>query len=120
MKKILVLEDDQDIGEIVEMALSHKYDMMVKRDEKDLIGQLFQFEPDLLLIDNSLGLTKAVDVMKGIRSEKKFRSVPFILFSGHYDLKNLAHEMGASAYLPKPFGLDELHQCIEQVLENNS
>ena len=116
MKKILVLEDDQDIGEIVEIALSDKYKTMVKRNDENLLGQLDQFQPDLLLIDNSLGHVKAADVMESIKSDDKFKRLPFILFSAHHDLKNLASELGAAAYLPKPFGLDELHQCIDEVL----
>ena len=93
MKKILVLEDDQDIGEIVEIALSDKYKTMVKRNDENLLGQLDQFQPDLLLIDNSLGQVKAKDVMESIKSDDKFKLVPFILFSAHHDLENLAIEL---------------------------
>jgi len=120
MKKILVLEDDLDIGEMVEMVLSIQYNVMVKRDDENLLTHLSQFGPDLLLIDNSLGRAKAVDVIKIIKSHEMFSQMPFILFSGHPDLKLIASELGASAYLPKPFGLEQLHRCIEKVLDNNS
>jgi len=116
MKKILILEDDPDIGDMVEMALSAKYVTLVKTTHKGLQEQISSFKPDVLLIDNHLGQTQASDIINKIKAGNNDKTIPFILFSGSNDIKALAQEIGATAYLPKPFSLNQLYQCVEEVL----
>ena len=116
MKKILILEDDPDIGEIVEIALSPKYVTLVKRTDKGLQEHINSFQPDVMLIDNHIGQTDASVIISKIKAGENYKSIPFILFSGSNDIKTLAEELGATAYLPKPFNLNQLYQCVENVL----
>ena len=116
MKKILILEDDPDIGEIVEIALSPKYVTLVKRTDKGLQEHINSFQPDVMLIDNHIGQTDASVIISKIKAGENYKSIPFILFSGSNDIKALAEELGATAYLPKPFNLNQLYQCVENVL----
>ena len=116
MKKILILEDDPDIGEIVEIALSPKYVTLVKRTDKGLQEHINSFQPDVMLIDNHIGQTDASVIISKIKAGENYKSTPFILFSGSNDIKTLAEELGATAYLSKPFNLNQLYQCVENVL----
>ncbi len=116
MKKILVVEDDYDIGEIVEMALSSKYDILIKQDSIQLLDVIKQFMPDVILIDNFIGHKEAKEIIKEINFDSKNLGIPIILFSGHPSIATIAIEIGAIDYLPKPFNLDDLDNCVARVL----
>ena len=116
MKKILVIEDDQDIAEIVEMALEGKYDVKSETDSRKVLTIFETFQPDMVLIDNQLGQMQAVDVIVEIKKLSVYKTIPFVLFSGHEDIRRIAAEIKATAYLAKPFALNDLYACIEDVL----
>ena len=116
MKRILVIDDDYDIGEIVQMALSQKYKVLARKDANDLLEVINSFKPDLMLIDNYVGHTRASDIISEIRSLKLNNAIPFVLFSAHQDVANIAKQLNANSYISKPFGLSDLHSRIEEVL----
>lgn len=116
MKKILVIEDDQDIADIVELALLERYIVKTQTDNDSILSSLESFTPDLIMLDNQLGQKNAPEIVKQIKSIDAYKKIPFVLFSGHYDIKRIATEIDASAYLAKPFALVDLYSCIDLVL----
>jgi len=116
MKKVLIIEDDHDIGDITEMALNSKYNTLVKRDASQLIQVIQQFMPDVVLIDNFIGHKNATEIIEEIKSAGINLNIPMILFSAHQDIEIIATQIGAADFIAKPFDLYELHQCINRVL----
>lgn len=116
LKKIFVIEDDQDIAEIVEMALNHKYMVKTETDNREILNALGNFTPDLIMVDNYIGQKQAPEIMREIKNVTAYKNIPFVLFSGHQDIKRIAAEIDADAYLAKPFDLAELQKCIDGVL----
>lgn len=116
MKKILIVEDDYDIGEIVEMALNTKYQVLVKRDTVQLVKVLRQYNPDVILIDNYIGQKDAVQIIEEINADGFHLVIPMILFSAHHNIQTIATQIGAVEFIKKPFDLDELDRCISRVL----
>jgi len=118
MKKILIIEDEYDIGEIVEMTLSAKYDVLVKNDSRELTAVLKQFKPDVILLDNYIGNKDAQEILEEIKSEGFDLDVPMILFSAHQEIKKIAKQIGAVDFIAKPFDLDDLHHCMSRVFSS--
>ena len=116
MKKILIIEDDKDIGFILEMVLSVTYDLMIVRNASGIVALYNQFMPDLIIIDNYVGQKKAAEVVAELRIGGVGHIAPYILFSAAGNIEQLASEIHASAYLPKPFQLSELSFLVEKVL----
>jgi DNA-binding NtrC family response regulator len=116
MNKILCIEDDLDIADVLELALGDLYDLKIITHTKQLIETLLAFMPDLILIDNFIGTVRAAEVMKEIKSSLELENIPFILCSGHADIKTIALEISATAYLEKPFDLVDLYAVIHQTL----
>ncbi|WP_069658410.1 response regulator [Arcticibacter eurypsychrophilus] len=116
MKKILVVEDDFDIGLTVEMALADQYVVKILNEASHIIRALHDFLPDLILMDNSIGQREAPEIVREIKSFDTYRNIPFVLFSAHPDIEKIADDILASAYLAKPFSLEDLYSCIEGVL----
>jgi CheY-like chemotaxis protein len=115
MKKILCIEDDPDIADVIELALGDLYELKIVSRTEEVIDALLAFLPDLILIDNYLGMVQAAEVMKEIKSNDRLKDIPFILCSGHADIKNIASDISADAYLEKPFDLADLYAIINQV-----
>ncbi len=118
MKKILVIEDDQDIAEIVEMALEDRYLVKVEMENSHVLEAFDNFMPDVIMVDNQLGQRRAKDIVSEIKNITAYKTIPFVLFSGHQDIERLAQEIDASAYLSKPFALADLYSCLDDVLSN--
>ncbi len=116
MKKILVIDDDEDITFIVEMALAEKYIIKVRNDTKNLIGVIEDFLPNIILLDNYIGNKLAQEIVTEIRQHEAIKDVPLILFSAHDDIAKLAENINASGFLPKPFELESLYSTIENIL----
>jgi CheY-like chemotaxis protein len=56
MKKILCIEDDPDFADVIELALGDLYIIRVVADTKYVMETLNAFIPDLILIDNYIGM----------------------------------------------------------------
>lgn len=120
MKKVLLIDDDQDITELIKILLAEQYEVECKTDNVNIAGVLQDFEPDLILLDNSIGQSKAADIVPQLQNADGYNIVPIVLFSAHADIEGIAAEIQADAYLTKPFNLDELYTCIDQVLNHTS
>ncbi|AYL97548.1 response regulator [Mucilaginibacter celer] len=116
LKKILVIEDDPDIADIMEIALGDKYDVAIKMDGYDISDHVESFSPDLIMLDNYIGQKEAKEIIAEIHLVDDHRTIPFVLFSGHDDITRIAQHINATAYLAKPFALDDLYKCVDAIL----
>ena len=116
LKKILVIEDDQDIADIMEIALGDKYHVEVKTDGYDVVDHVENFNPDLIMLDNYIGQKQAKEIIAEIHLVDDHRNIPFVLFSGHENITQIAKHINATAYLAKPFALDDLYKCVDRIL----
>ena len=108
MIKILMIEDDTELAEILSEYLS-KFDMKISVAEDLYIGisKLNLEHFDLLILDLTLPGMDGLEVCKEIR---KKNNIPIIISSARHDLtdKVNAFEFGADDYLPKPYNPQEL------------
>lgn len=104
MKKILIIEDDQIVGNIYRNKLSVEgFQVEIALDGLAGLEMLRKFRPDAVILDLILPKMLGVEVMKQIRSEPDFQKLPVIVFSNTY-LTNLVQEAwkaGATKCLSK-------------------
>ncbi len=116
MKKILLIDDDQDICEMVSIILGSQYEVAVQNDTVGLEERLLSFNPDLVLLDNSVVQNYKADIMQTLKGPDEQDSVPVVLFSAHANIIQIAAKMNANAYIAKPFNLVELYSCIDRLI----
>lgn len=108
MIKILMIEDDTELAEILSEYLS-KFDIKISVAEDPYIGisKLNLEHFDFLILDLTLPGMDGLEVCKEIR---KKNNIPIIISSARHDLtdKVNAFEFGADDYLPKPYNPQEL------------
>ncbi len=119
MTKILMIEDDLELAEILTEYLE-PFDMSVTVAEDPYIGlSTLDTHPfDLLILDLTLPGIDGLDVCKEIR---KRHTIPIIISSARTDItdKVTALENGADDYLPKPYNPRELQARIMSLLRRN-
>jgi DNA-binding response OmpR family regulator len=104
MKKILIIEDDQIVGNIYRNKLTVEgFQVEIALDGLAGVELLRKFRPDLAMLDLMLPRMTGVQVIKQIRSEADFQKLPIIVFSNTY-LTNQVQEAwkaGATKCLSK-------------------
>jgi two-component SAPR family response regulator len=116
LKKILLIDDDGDITDMIKIVLDGRYEVETKADHVGIPATMESFEPDLVMLDNSIGQMKAIDIVPNLQSADGYNIVPIVLFSAHADIAGIANEINADAYLAKPFDLVELYTCIDRLI----
>ena len=80
LKRILVLDSNQDTLDMVDEALSYeKFQVLVTSDDKNLIEIAKIFRPDLFILDHKLTGNKNDDICRQIKWHHQFSNVPLIL-----------------------------------------
>jgi len=104
---VLIVEDDSDIASLLAEILENEgYVAAAVSDGDDLKGQLDP-RPDLIVLDLRLARGSAEQILQSLRA-RDLDDVPVILLSAAGDLAERAKELGVSAFLAKPFELDDL------------
>lgn len=112
-KKILVIEDDRDIADLVKLVLETTSDFFVQTvlDPEAAYPTAQTFRPDAILLDLSMPKMDGWTVFKLIRKDPSFADVPIAILtakSQQFDEMVGLHIMNADAYITKPFGKQEL------------
>lgn len=115
MKRIMIFDDDADILDILNYLLGEKgWDVHTRTNCTDIISIIDQCRPDVILMDNWIPDTGGIVATRTIKSHQEFKDIPVIYFSANNDIKKLAEEAGADAWLAKPFELDELERMLSE------
>lgn len=120
MIKILMIEDDTELAEILSEYLE-QFDMQVQTAEDPFIGlsTLATSKFDLVILDLTLPGLDGLDVCKEIR--KKY-DIPIIISSARHDITDKVNALdnGADDYLPKPYNPLELEARIKSLLRRHN
>src|SRR3989338_1842431 len=106
-KKILLIEDDQDLAELYDEVLSAKFDVEIAYDGQEGLQQARK-RPDLILLDILLPSMNGFELLKQLKKDKATADIPVIVLtnlgSKHVDDdKKLALLLGAEDYLVKTY-----------------
>lgn len=114
--KILVVDDDENICEVMKMYLeSSGYDTKLCHDGKEAQEVFLEYKPDLVLLDIMLPHVDGIDVLKWIRRDGE---TPVIMITAKGDTfdKVLGLELGADDYMVKPFEPKEMLARVKAVM----
>lgn len=111
MAKILVIDDDESILEVVAMVLESDGYEVITSPIPDYLKTLTKSDlPDLIFLDILLSGADGRDVCRSIRENSLLKDIPVIMFSAHTGsaLEASVRDCGADNFLPKPFDIDVL------------
>lgn len=122
-KTALIVEDETDTAEMLaEMIRLCGYQAHHAYSAQPVLDLLSQQKPDLILLDIILPDRNGIELLRSIRSEKRFDDLPIILISGNCQPSDIEKGLlsGASAYLTKPVAFWELRETIEKLLQRQA
>ncbi len=118
MGKILVVDDDEDILDLVGILLP-RHGFTVEKVSKfgDTFMQAATFGPDLILLDINIKGCDGKEICKELKSPvSPFKNIPVILFSATTDLEKQTAASGADDFIQKPFDMLELVDKIKKYM----
>lgn len=119
-QKILIVDDDPVVLEMARDALEEiGYEVYTYSTAVGTNAQLFKIKPDLLILDiNMPGLLKGNRICQIIRDQGYFRGLKILFYSSlpEAELKDMAAEHGADAYLTKSQDLRPLQRKVQSLL----
>lgn len=120
MKRILIVDDDDEIRELLEFDISHSgYFVDTASDGKEGLQKALNNSYDLILLDVMMPKMNGFDVCKNIRQAKL--SIPILMLTakGTINDKTIGFDCGADDYLVKPFDVQEVLLRIRVLLRRN-
>jgi len=117
MKKILLIDDNEDILAVVEEVLSYeKFEVLSARDDVNIMAIAEKFNPDLIITDYRLGSTNGGELCQQFKVHPKLAQVPVIIFSAYMHPNSDFFKYGCDAVIEKPFDLDDLTETISRLI----
>lgn len=116
MAKILIVEDDKNLSDLVKIELEHEnFDTLLAYDGRECLNILEKQSVDLILLDIMLPQINGLEVLRKIRTKS---SIPIILVTARGETLDKVNGLnsGADDYIAKPFKIEELLARINAVL----
>ena len=118
-KRILVVEDETDIREMLALRLKkEKFDVLEASEGISGLKKALEEQPDLVILDLMLPFTSGLDILRKLRANRKVAQVPVIIVSAKGDESDIVVglELGADDYVTKPFTMSVLIARINALL----
>lgn len=115
-KKILIVEDNPDILDILEIIFSTDQFEPVTSRRALPVDEVARLAPDLVLLDHWLGDRLGSELCKDLKGYPPTSGIPVVLLSAHINLLKLANDSCADGFIEKPFDIYELYDYVESVV----
>ncbi|MFD0763649.1 response regulator transcription factor [Mucilaginibacter lutimaris] len=117
VKRILVLDDNQDILDIVHETLTYEnFEVKSTGASENVMPLVEQFEPDLVILDFRVAGQNGGELCRSIKAHPKFGNVPVIIFSAYINHEADLYAYGCDAIINKPFDLSELVEKVNSLI----
>lgn len=119
-EKILVVDDDPDIRDVLGLTLSELYDVIFASDGEEGLKLAQTKSPDLVILDYKMPKLNGHQVCSSLKKDILLRHMPIIMLTGKGDVvdKISGINAGADDYIVKPFEPQELLARIKMVLRS--
>jgi CheY-like chemotaxis protein len=119
-KRILIVEDQAVISKMLKMRLeANNYEVITAVDGQEGLEKSQKENPSLIILDIMLPKINGYKVCQLLKADPKYNTIPIILSSGRtpQEIQKVGKEVGADAFLSKPFEAEELLSKMKELLE---
>ena len=119
-KEILIVDDEPGVVVPIQFLMEQQgYRVMIAERGEDALDLIYQYEPDLVLLDILLPGIDGYEVCEIIRLNPNYRNVKIIFLTAKGREVEIAQglALGADAYITKPFSNAALIAKVKEVLE---
>jgi DNA-binding response OmpR family regulator len=119
VKRILVVDDDDDMRDLIVNILSPEYEVASACDGAKGLEAARAAAPDLVVLDLLMPKMHGFEVVSRLRADEKLKKVKVLISSSksyQNDMKTAVEESGADDYIVKPFEIDDFKARIAALL----
>lgn len=120
--KILVVDDNQDVRNYICQELQSQYNIISAANGKTAFPIALKENPDLIISDIVMPKMNGIKFCRKVKNNIKINHIPVILLTGKTDdeTKVQGLDIGADAYLAKPFNIEILKKTIKSLIRNRT
>jgi signal transduction histidine kinase/ligand-binding sensor domain-containing protein/DNA-binding response OmpR family regulator len=115
---LLLVEDNKDLCQMLKMQMESQFNVYTANDGLDGMKKVYLYHPDIVVTDQMMPGIDGIELLTRIRKDFQISHIPVIILTaknGEED-KMRAIQIGANAYITKPFSRNYLEACINQLL----
>jgi len=120
-KRVLVVDDDRVIQQLLEVNLELEgYDVVATAsDGREALEKIGQLKPDLVILDIMMPKMDGLAVCRSLKADPELAKIPIVLLSARAQDLDIREglDIGANAYLTKPFDPVELLDVVARLLK---
>ena len=119
---ILLVEDNREILGFIQRELSASYNILTALDGQEALTVLQKQNVHLVISDIMMPVMDGIELCKKIKSDLQYSHVPIILLTAKNSLQSKIEglEVGADAYIEKPFSFEHLQAQITNLIANRN
>lgn len=121
MKKILLVDDEPDIIEILQFMLeSQGYECITATDGEEGLKKAREINPDIIILDVMMPKINGYKICRLLKFDNKYKDIPILMLTARSqdEDKLIGEETGADEYITKPFEVDEVIETIKKYIGN--
>ena len=118
-KKVLIIEDEQNIMEAIRFILSRAGWRVEVHSRGDTAMEVIEkVSPDVLVLDVMLPNRSGFDILRDVRAHAELGSLPVLMLTarGQTQDREMAEQYGANSFMTKPFANAEVLECINNLV----
>jgi DNA-binding response OmpR family regulator len=118
--RILVVDDEADLTAVLRFGLQLEgYEVITALDGEEGLRRARESAPDLIVLDLMLPKMDGYQVCRALKFDERYRATPIIILSAHAgdQDRRLAKDMGADAFMTKPYEMRDLLERIRVRLD---
>lgn len=118
-KKVLLIEDEQNIIEAVSFILSRDgWEVNTHSNGHDAIDAVRRRAPDVIILDVMLPGKSGFDILQEIRADTDLGALPVLMLSARGQAKDveMAERIGANRYMTKPFSNSDVLEAVRALV----
>jgi len=116
MKKVLIIDDDEDISAMLYLLLRKDFEVSVVTKSEDIFHKIKTLHPDIILLDVFLTGYDGRVICKQLKFHPDSKHIPVIMVSGDDEILQTVQQYGADDFIQKPFDHDMLLSKINKYL----
>ncbi len=121
-KKILLVDDEKDLVDTVSFRLKASgYDVVTAYDGQEALTKTRLEKPDLIVLDLMLPKMDGYKVCRMLKFDERYKDIPIVMFTARVQDsdKKMGEEVGADAYITKPFDPQNLLSKVKELLKES-
>ncbi len=117
-KRVMIVEDDEAIADVLNRTLGRFYDVKVVNDGGRAVQSALDLRPDVILLDVSLPNKDGFAIAQAMKGSAILSKIPIIFLTAHDRSLDVVRgiQSGAKHYITKPFKIDDVLQKVKKLV----